>query len=740
MEEIHIVIFFSTHFKLFLIIDKFHDFIEKKSSTDIVSETVDETTVTSKKIDTQIKKIRHELRHSFSTHYVVETYRYRVYGWWWSYSYTFTRRRPVTRRISYTVPITTYDTNTQNTRTSKTVTTQGPITNTTTQNNKHMVVSSMRLERYYSSVREETSFLMNDAVALLDAQDYIGFFKACGPNYVRGIRRAQEVTGIFTFTAENVEKAVKYAQTLKDGRKKKDTKHKTSETSLEIKIIGYGLGLNVVGAGSLVATNLEEYYEAMKFAFRSMTQSKDSYHVGQVYGIEVVPWVDNTAFQVAARLLDEVIETALPRSLIPKAICISDPVVEFNNSEGNRLEFRCKDASYQIDKYGQCCEENALYNHTTSAYDNFPPISTKVCRPVRALDRSIVKNNLIANGEFVARLDRTLRLKMNQLATMQQCISSARALPDRNNYNMVKAVDSTERHDITEPEFSLLELKLALDPFNDYQMITHLAKEIDEFTEMFYRPCMAALFGTNIGSSPDTKPEFIMSASWHSHPECTHMSCFGVGMRWDRKDGGCTPGMIAGGDAKAYESGDDEKAQCSKNADLGGDTEECRYNSTVLATFHGKAVKCWGVLPAGQINYVLDNYCMPELLPQKISANAQIALAVGQADECGTSFHPHRKTDPFEIYNTDSKFALSSASGDCVSNSVIHDRRRTVNPAAHFEFHLEDKTISNVGCTAFVWSMPAACRTGYVSGNELRLRAKEVASNPNYRQEWNDGR
>ena len=61
------------------------------------------------------------------------------------------------------------------------------------------IAASMRIDRYYSSVREEVSPLSDDALTLLDRQDYIGFFKACGPNYIRGIRRAQEVVAYFEF-------------------------------------------------------------------------------------------------------------------------------------------------------------------------------------------------------------------------------------------------------------------------------------------------------------------------------------------------------------------------------------------------------------------------------------------------------------------------------------------------------------------------------------------------------------
>ena len=62
-----------------------------------------------------------------------------------------------------------------------------------------MIISTMRIERYYSSIREELSSLTDDALTLLDRQDYIGFFKGCGPNYIRGILRAQEINAIFEF-------------------------------------------------------------------------------------------------------------------------------------------------------------------------------------------------------------------------------------------------------------------------------------------------------------------------------------------------------------------------------------------------------------------------------------------------------------------------------------------------------------------------------------------------------------
>ena len=83
---------------------------------------------------------------------------------------------------------------------------------------KHYVISTMRVERYYSSIREEVSPLADSAYRLLDRQDYVGFFMACGPNYVRSIRRAQEVTAIFTFESSSLELAQQFAAGLRSSR------------------------------------------------------------------------------------------------------------------------------------------------------------------------------------------------------------------------------------------------------------------------------------------------------------------------------------------------------------------------------------------------------------------------------------------------------------------------------------------------------------------------------------------
>jgi len=66
-----------------------------------------------------------------------------------------------------------------------------------TQTYKHYIIATMRTERYYSSIDEIHAELSDDARDLLQSGQYISFFQACGPNYIRSINRAAEITAIF---------------------------------------------------------------------------------------------------------------------------------------------------------------------------------------------------------------------------------------------------------------------------------------------------------------------------------------------------------------------------------------------------------------------------------------------------------------------------------------------------------------------------------------------------------------
>lgn len=473
----------------------------------------------------------------------------------------------------------------------------------------------MRVERFYSSIKEEVSPLNENAIRLLDRQDYIGFFTACGSNYVRSIRRAQEVTAIFIFKSTSVETAQDFASNLRTSTEKSAESNQNSPSttkskfaavseSLEIKILGFGLGLGQEGTGNLVAKTMQEYNEVMKFAFRAMTQTGGSSNdVGMVYGIEIVPWVDNVQFQVEAKLHEENVEIPIPRSLIPKAIASDGSDATFTNS--TRADFTCKESSYSIDKYGYCCEIQSMYYVQNRTYTTTSP-ETSICRPLRSLDKSIVKNNMSSNAEFVARLDSAIRDRLNEFSALEKCVGAVKQIPQAFDYNILRP-QATSSFDGSLTDFSVKELKIALDPFNDYSLVKHIGRELDEFMDMYYQPCISALFGT-------TSTNF-MAYAWHTHPECNRLSCLAKGMRWNRgSGGGCVPSLLSGTSSTPYADNDSEGG-CSFDSEADDDEERCKYPSSEMSQFYNEVKTCWGdgtgTLQDGRIDYFMTVFCMP---------------------------------------------------------------------------------------------------------------------------------
>ena len=490
----------------------------------------------------------------------------------------------------------------------------------------------MKIERYYSSVREEVSPLANDAFTLLETQDYIGFFKACGPNYVRSLRRAQEVTATFKFQSSSKSKAVSFSMSLKvstpygasgEMEAAASSSHNEATSSLTISIVGYGMGLNQEGSETMVATTLAEYQNVMRYAFRSMTVNEDAHNIGMVYGMEVVPWVNNVAFQVAAKVADENIIIPLPRSMIPKA-----------DSNGN-----CTVGYFQKDKYNYCCEPEQQWHPASSSY---PVLSGGtcnatdcVCKPVQNLDKALVKDNMVNNGEFVARMDNAMRYKLAQIASLEKCISATKAIPKKYEQNLLKANDSVKYDKAIQYSISLLELKMAIDPLQNFGMVHQLARELDEWIQMFITPCIGALYGMNVGTTPNTDVSLFMAYPWYSHPECMMLSCITNGMRWDRDKGGCVPGMIHGAGSANYDTTAAKNTKCAKDEKQYGATQTCKYDSTALNTYHVAAETCWNnTQTITGVDYLVNHFCNPVLTNEKLADDTFTTLQTSVTNSC----------------------------------------------------------------------------------------------------------
>ena len=503
------------------------------------------------------------------------------------------------------------------------------ISNSNSDKELFLVVSTMRVDRYFSGLKEESSPITADAKNLLETQDYIGFFNSCGTNYVRSIRRAQEITAIFKFNSQSRDLAQEFAAGIKvhSGTSAIDEsildkkKFSLIKESLEIKVLAYGLGLNTRGESMIVSTSVGNYNNVVEFAFRSFTETIDSSNVGMVYALEFVPWVDNPSFQRESKMLDVDIELPLPRSLIPKAIS-DDGVTLFVNNNSIRSQFSCKHLFFHIDKYGYCCDAALLFDQELGRYETEEidvESSVRICKPSRKLEKSVIKNNMSNNGEFVARLDSAVQKKINQLFTLQKCVASVNSMQEKYDSYILKSQGSTKYDSSLEGKFTVKQLKVTLDPFGDQSLVKHMGDELDEFMNMYYRPCIAALFGTNVGSSPDVEAKYFMAYGWLTHEACSKLSCLAENMRWNRNGSGCIESLITGRNAPVYDPND---IACEKDDEINpsAGSEPCKYETNDLQLYQERINYCWNdPNPASRIPYyMMENFCMPEIIGEKI--------------------------------------------------------------------------------------------------------------------------
>jgi hypothetical protein len=266
---------------------------------------------------------------------------------------------------------------------------------------------------------------------------------------------------------------------------------------------------------------------------------------------------------------------------------------------------------------------------------------TMVCRPLRSLDPSVLKNNMANNGEFVALLDSTVRYKVNTMFTLEKCVTAVRSFPSpRYDFHILKSMDTVKYDAAIEVQFTVAELRMAIDPTGDYSLIKHLASELDEFMDMYYSPCLAALFGTNIGTNPDTDPKYFMAESWYNHDACTKLSCLADNMRWDRKggaNGSCVPSLLAGsaGPPAGIEASDDDR--CTKDVnDDEGDAETCKYKEIDLKEYTDTVKRCWQHEATGTSVspvYLMEHFCMPQLSGMKAETKMEEEIQL-RIDAC----------------------------------------------------------------------------------------------------------
>ena len=162
---------------------------------------------------------------------------------------------------------------------------------------KHYVATRSAAELSSSMIDERTATLTQDALALVERGDLVGFFQACGTGVIRSIRQTTELAAVLEFSSPSVQTSQEMAASFKDCGASRCTISMPINSNTTIQVKGFGLSLNPEGADMLVAHSFEDYSNAVKFA--TSTTSTQSEGMNMVYAIEVVPWENNLQFKNA---------------------------------------------------------------------------------------------------------------------------------------------------------------------------------------------------------------------------------------------------------------------------------------------------------------------------------------------------------------------------------------------------------------------------------------------------------
>ena len=243
------------------------------------------------------------------------------------------------------------------------------------------------------------------------------------------------------------------------------------------------------------------------------------------------------------------------------------------------------------------------------------------CEPKHQLPPAMLKSHIEINAEFVAWMATVARDKLNSLSTLSQCASALRAFPDHFDYYLLHSADKAKYDHAIEAEYTVKEVKAAIDPLGDLSILQMVGNEHDEYFEMFYQPCLSALYGMNSGNDKLTDPKYFMSEPWYNHEECSRVSCLEPNMAWDRKNGnGCVPGLLGRRNMETPIPAETD-SYCAIAKDTVNGNEGCKYVPDEEA--FQRMDLCREYLPQQRdgreepipvsMGYLVDYFCMPQL-------------------------------------------------------------------------------------------------------------------------------
>jgi hypothetical protein len=175
----------------------------------------------------------------------------------------------------------------------------------------HYLVATLTVESYYSSIDEGKAKLADSALALLRANDALGFFAACGTHYIRSISRRSSFLTLFSYSTTSRQRDLQFEGQLDraihsidfHGGTARADQSETAELDRNarergLKIVSRAIGLEAQKSVDLIPTDLASYKESVRQAFKA---AEDEY-TGRIVSIEVSSWLANPTVVDALQL------------------------------------------------------------------------------------------------------------------------------------------------------------------------------------------------------------------------------------------------------------------------------------------------------------------------------------------------------------------------------------------------------------------------------------------------------
>ena len=186
------------------------------------------------------------------------------------------------------------------------------------------------------------------------------------------------------------------------------------------------------------------------------------------------------------------------------------------------------------------------------------------------------------NWGFVAHLDSLVLMKRNNLFTLERFINTIRSFPVIHDYHLLKHQYTVMVKDVLEIDFTVKEMKIALDPLNNFSLLKTVGEEIVKWVDIYYQPYVAALFDMNVGSNPDAESRYFLTYGWVFLSSYMSISCLADNMRWDCGSSGCTTSLLVGYYAENYIASADRQCTKDNSNTVADDDKKCKYNQDLL--------------------------------------------------------------------------------------------------------------------------------------------------------------